>query len=281
MRQIPDFIDCHAHTNFAIYDSDRDAVIRRALKEKVWMINVGTQKDTSKKACDLTLEYFDGVYAIVGIHPIHTDKSFHNKKELGEENSSFVSKGEVWSLDNYESFFKNSKVVGIGECGLDYFHLDKDTEIKQKKTFEAQVDFANKVGKPLMLHIRNPQIFGRNAYKDAYEILKVNTGARGDIHFFSGSWEDAKLFLNIGFNISFTGVITFTRVYDEIIKNAPLDMILSETDCPYVAPIPYRGKRNEPLFVREVVKTIAEIKKEDFEKVRAQLVKNAIKLFDL
>jgi TatD DNase family protein len=135
-----------------------------------------------------------------------------------------------------------------------------------------------------MLHLRNGG--GRSAYKDAFDILNTkylihNTGLRGNLHFFAGTIEEAKPFLDAGFTFSFTGVITFARSYDEIIRYLPLDRILSETDCPYVAPAPYRGTRNEPAYVVEVVKKIAEIRGEHFKNVQAQLFKNANTLFQL
>ena len=125
-----------------------------------------------------------------------------------------------------------------------------------------------------MLHIRN-------AYKDAYDILKQNATIKGNVHFFAGTWDEAKLFLDLGFTLSFTGVITFARQYDDVIKNAPLDMLMSETDAPYVAPMPYRGKRNEPAYVIEVVKKIAEIRGEPYEKVMETLAENAVRFFHL
>ena len=143
---------------------------------------------------------------------------------------------------------------------------------RQKKIFMQHIEVANKVGKPLMCHIRN-------AYKDAADILREHAKVKGDIHFFAGTWEEAKLFLDLGFTLSFTGVITFTSDYDEVVRNTPLDMMLTETDCPYITPKPFRGKRNEPMHVREVVKAIARIKGLDEELVRAQLVANAKRVF--
>lgn len=277
--EFPKYIDIHSHANFAAYDEDREEVIKRALDNDVWMINVGTQNDTSKQAIELAEKYEKGVYAIVGIHPIHTDKSFHDKKELGEGSKEFSSRGEVFSEENYKKLAEHSKAVGIGECGLDYYRCTPETEKKQREAFSAQIALANEVKKPLMLHVRNGS--GRSAYQDALDILKSEAKVSGDFHFFAGSWDEAKEILDAGFNLSFTGVITFARDYDEVIKNTPLDRMMSETDCPYVTPAPYRGKRNEPLYVQEVVKKIAEIKGEDLDKVREKLVQNAINFFQI
>jgi len=282
---MPDYIDIHAHMNFAAYDADRPEVIRRSLDSKVWIINVGTQIDTSKYAIELAHEYDQGVYAVVGVHPVHTSKSFHDGKELGQPfdvaqgKEGFMSRGEAFDRSIYRTMAGDPKVVGIGECGLDYYRLDEESIKKQKEVFIQHIELANQVSKPLMLHIRNGE--GGNAYKDALEILKTHAKGRGDVHFFAGDYETAKQFFDLGFMISFTGVITFAKEYAEVVKNAPLDMIMSETDCPYVTPVPYRGKRNEPLHVREVVAKIASIKNLPLETVKTHLVQNAFSLFNL
>lgn len=282
------YIDIHSHVNFAAFDADREATVKRALDSHVAIINVGTQQDTSRKATWLAERYKQGVYAIVGLHPIHTDKSFHDEDEIGQGGKEFTSRGEEFDFDYYKKLAAHPKVVAIGECGLDYyrsmnneFGIRNEDEIKKKQeeVFREQIELANEVGKPLMLHVRNGS--HRSAYKDALAILTSSARVKGNFHFFAGSWDEAKKILDYGFTLSFTGVITFARNYDEVIKNTPLDRILSETDSPYVAPAPYRGKRNEPLYVHEVVKAIAHIRNEDEEKVRIQILKNAKELFDI
>jgi len=255
------YIDIHSHINFKAFNEDRDQVIERALAEDTWMINVGTQLDTSKSAVELAHKYDQGVYAIVGLHPIHTEASHYDEKELDEGGVVFTSRGEIFDKDAYLELAKDKKVVGIGECGLDYYHMNEKSIAKQKKVFIQQIKLAQEVKKPLMLHIRNNKENKKhNAYKDVIKILKDYPEVRGNVHFFAGSEADAKQFLKLGYTLSFTGVITFSHDYDEIVKNTPLDMIMSETDCPYVAPVPYRGRRNEPIYVSEIVKKIAEIK---------------------
>lgn len=274
---MPEFIDVHSHLNFAAFDADRNEAARRALEADIWVINVGTQEDTSRSAITLAEKHERGVYAIIGLHPIHTGKSFHDEKELGEGGKAFTSRGETFDATIYRSMAKHPKVVGIGECGLDYYRLEPESEKRQREAFEAQVALAKELGKPLMLHVRSGS--GRSAYRDALAILKSFAGVKGDFHFFAGGWDEAREILDCGFNLSFTGVITFASGYDEVIRNTPLDRILSETDCPYVAPAPFRGKRNEPLYVREVVKAVASIKGEDLETVKKALVSNALRLF--
>lgn len=250
-------IDAHAHLNFPDYDADREAVLTRAAEAGIGLINVGTGLETSRQVVDLA-QGRENTWATIGLHP--TDAA-----ETGES-------GEA--LAELRRLAQEPKVVAIGECGLDYFRADPSTAAKQQEMFVRQIEIANEAGKPLMLHIRN-------AYQDAYEILKTHAKVKGDTHFFAGTWDEAKLFLDLGFTLSFTGVITFARSYDEVIKNAPLDMILAETDCPYVAPIPHRGKRNEPAYVQEVVKKLAEIKGLSDEAVAAATLANTKRVFGL
>jgi TatD DNase family protein len=278
--------------NFKAFDEDRDAVIRRALENDTWIINVGTQIDTSRKAVEMANQYEEGVYAIIGLHPIHTGASFHDEKELGEGGKEFTSRGEIFDKDAYRELLKdpkaNKKIVGIGECGLDYYRCTNESIAQQKQAFIAQIEIANEFNKPLMLHIRNnPNLSAQagdkkyNAYFDALEILKEYSKVKGDVHFFAGGTEEAKVFLDFGFTLSFTGVITFTHDYDEVIRNTPLNMIMSETDSPYVTPVPYRGKRNEPSYVVEVVKKIAEIKNLPEEDVAEAIIANAKRVFGI
>ncbi len=271
---MPKYIDIHAHVNFKVFEEDHDAVIRRALDNDTWFFNVGTQIDTSRTAIKLAHRYDEGVFAVIGLHPIHTDKSFHDEQELGEGGKEFTSRGEIFDKKIYRELLKDPKVVAIGECGLDYFRVDERSIEKQKKAFIEQIELANEVKKPLMLHIRD-------AYTDTLEILKKHAKVKGVVHFFVGDIEEAKSFLDFGFMLSFTGVLTFTHDYDEVVKNTPLNMILTDTDSPYVAPVPYRGKRSEPSYVKEIVKKIAEIKGLSETEVAKAVVANAKRLFDI
>ena len=249
-----DYLDIHAHLNFPDYDEDRGEVIKNLAAKKIGVINVGTDKTSSEAVVKLAEEN-ENMWATVGAHPTDNVEDF-----------------------DYE-FFKElalkPKVVAIGECGLDYFHLEeeKDKE-QQKKLFREQIKLAKEVGKPLMLHIRD-------SYEDVLEILREEQAGPAHAHFFAGSWEVAQKFLDRGDTLSFTGVITFSNNYDEVVKNTPLDRIMAETDAPFVAPAPYRGKRNEPAYVLEVYKKIAELKGLPLEEVRTQLLANAQRVFKL
>jgi TatD DNase family protein len=274
------FFDAHTHTNFVAYDEDRDAVIARAREAGVGMNVVGTQWDTSKSAVAVA-EAHDGVWATIGLHPVHTSKSYHDANELGEGGKEFTSRGEIFDAAAYKELGKNPKVIAIGECGLDYYRLDADTKKNQQDAFIEQIELANDLKKPLMLHVRNGADTSTNAYLDTLELLKAHAKINGDVHFFAGDWNIAQQFLDLGFTLSFTGVVTFTHDYDEVVRNAPLDMILSETDAPYVTPVPHRGKRNEPVYVAEVVRAIAGIRGEEIETVRAQLLQNVRRMFGI
>lgn len=263
----PKYLDIHAHINFDDYDQDRGEVIKRSFENDVAFINVGTNKETSKESIEL-VEKYKSLSAIVGLHPIYVDF-------LGRE-------GEEFDYNFYLNLAKNQKVVGIGECGLDFFHVDNsDQEAKerQKTAFKQQLKLALEVDKPVMIHCRN-------AYTEVIKILEQvqeESGGRlkGNFHFFSGTKEDMKKILDLGFYVSFTGVITFTSQYHEIVRDFPLDKMNIETDSPYVAPLSYRGKRNEPSYVIEVAQKIAEVKGLQIEEVRDQFLKNAEKLFGL
>jgi TatD DNase family protein len=274
------YFDAHTHTNFAAYDEDREVVLARAREAGVGMNVVGTQLDTSRAAVALA-DAHEGVWATIGLHPVHTSKSFHDTKELGEGGKEFTSRGEVFDRGAYEELGRNPKVIAIGECGLDYYRLDADTKEVQRDAFIRQIELANDLKKPLMLHIRNGVDASADAYRDTIELLKAHANVRGDVHFFAGDWDTARQFLDLGFTLSFTGVVTFTRDYDEVVKNMPLDMILSETDAPYITPVPHRGRRNEPAYVIEIVRAIARIRGEDVETVRMQTLANAERVFSL
>src|SRR6202142_3814064 len=267
------YFDAHTHVNFVAYNDDREATILRARDAEVGMNVVGTQLDTSKAAVALA-EKYEHVWATIGLHPVHTAKSYHDTKELGEGGKEFTSRGEIFDMAAYEALGANPRVIAVGECGLDYYRTEENTKKIQKEAFVQQIELANKLNKPLMLHIRN-------AYDDALEILKAHAKVKGDVHFFAGDWSVAKQVLGFGFTLSFTGVLTFTHDYDEVVKNTPLNMLLSETDAPYITPVPFRGKRNEPVYVVEVVKKIAEIKNLSAEEVRQQILLNSKRVFGI
>ena len=259
---VPRFFDIHSHINDKKFDGDIVDVVKQMVDENVWTIAVGTDRRSSQLAAQISY-FYSGVFSAIGIHP--TDNP-----------------AEHFNEPYFEELAGCPKVVAVGECGLDYFRAkDESAEEKkrQKDLFEEQLEFAIKINKPLMIHCRN-------AHADMLDILASKKNEHGDklrgnIHFFSEGKETAKKYFDLGFSISFTGVLTFTNDYDEVVKYAPLEGIMSETDSPYVSPVPYRGERNEPRYVKEVVKRIAQIRGEDYEKIEKAMVDNAFRVFNI
>lgn len=278
--EIKNYIDTHAHLNLSAFNEDVADVVGRCQEQGVSVFNVGTTLQTSRRAVTLT-EQYDDCYAIIGLHPIHTVPGAHDEDEIGPCGKPFMSKGETFDAAAFRELVKrSSKVIGIGECGFDYYHTPDGSYETQEATFIAQIKLANELRLPLMIHTRGPQPgqvspTGRSVYQDVYEVLKQYAKVPFNVHFYAGTAAEAEKFFALGGTISFTGVITFAKDYAEVVRQAPLDKIHAETDCPFVAPVPHRGKRAEPWMVTEVYKKIAVIKDLDEEVVRAQLIANA------
>jgi len=275
----PKLIDVHTHVQFAAFSTDYKKVIEQALNQGVWLINSGTQKDTSEKAVRIAEDYKEGVYATVGLHPIHTESSHYDVKELGgERGGRLLTKGEIFDRDYYKNLACRPKVVAVGECGLDFYRLGEETREKQVRAFIEQIKLAFEIKKPIIIHCRD-------AYPELLDILEsynhLLLDFPGVIHFFSGEKRDAEKLLEMGFCFSFGGVVTFIEKYGEIIRKIPLEKILLETDAPYVAPVPFRGRRNEPSYIIEVARKIAEIKEMPLEEVSRRTTETALRLFNL
>ncbi len=258
------YFDIHSHLNLSPLVERQDEIIKILEEKEVGTITVGTDYETSAAAVEIA-QKSGGLFASVGFHP----------SDAGKKDFDIVRFRELAGKD---------KVVAIGECGLDYFRIDandKVTKYLQKEIFIKQIDLAIEKNLPLILHVR-PQKGTMDAYEDVLEIIEsMEVKPRGDVHFFVGSPEIAERFLKLGFYLSFTGVVTFTGDYDEVIRLAPIDRILTETDAPFVAPVPHRGKECEPWMVEEVVKKIAEIKGLDIAQAELQILENVKKLFSI
>lgn len=250
--------DTHAHLDDQDYEEDFQDVLSRMESAGIsQMTNVGYDFASSKRSLQLAQNY-DFIYAAIGIHP-------HNAEGITNE-----------VLDQLQDMAKQPKVLAWGEIGLDYYR-DLSPRSLQKDIFVRQIELANQAGLPIIIH-------NRDAHQDVLEIVKAHPPKFGGVfHCYSGSWEMAKILLNIGFYLSFAGPVTFknARHTVEVAKNAPLDRILVETDSPYLSPEPRRGKRNEPAYVREVVKKLAEIRELSLEDMAQQTMHNAEKLFGL
>ena len=249
--------DAHSHLQFPEFDKDRDEVISRIKKEGMICINVGTNQESSQGAAELT-EKYEGFFAGVGLHPIDINR-------------------EKFNEGFYEKLINLPKVLAIGECGLD--EKATSSKEKQKEIFSEQIKLAIQSDKPLIIHCREAHNEVINILESYF--LKSESQNNGVIHFFSGTIENAEKYLNLDFYLSFSGIITYSNQYDELIKFLPLNRILAETDSPFAAPLPYRGQRNEPIYVKEIVKKLAEIKNISFEQMSEITFENARKLFKI
>lgn len=269
-------IDIHAHVNFKAFADDAEAVIRDSLKSGVGMFNVGTQLKTSQRAVELAERFADQpVWAVVGQHPIHTGR-------FDFDRAAFLE------------LAKHPHVVAIGECGLDYYRLGQfyddanedagpppvrsmypaEHKRLQREIFSQQIAIAKQVQKPLMVHCRE-------AYADVAAMLQEAGSPPFDVHCFTGTWADAKPLLDLDGYLSFTGIITFPKSdrVQEVVKKMPLDRLMVETDCPYLAPVPFRGKRNLPQYVEYVGRRVAEIRSLSVEAINTKTTENTRRLF--
>ncbi|MCX3067922.1 MAG: TatD family hydrolase [Cetobacterium sp.] len=246
-------VDTHCHLDNEKFDEDRLEVIERIKENLEFCVNIGYDLASSKKSLELAKEY-DFIYAVIGVHPIDiAEYSEEVEKEL-------------------EILGKNPKVVAIGEIGLDYHWMTEPKEVQQER-FKRQLELAERLNKPVVVHTRD-------AMEDTVNILKEYPNITGVIHCYPGSLETAKQLVD-RFYLGIGGTLTFknSKKAVEVVKDIPLDRIVIETDCPYLTPEPFRGKRNEPIYVEYVAKKIAEIKEISVEDVTKVTTENAKKLY--
>jgi len=270
----PKYFDAHTHLNMQ-FENDWREVGKRAIENGVWFVNVGADLVSSQKAIEQAEYLGDQGFATVGLHPTE------NKAE---------------DFSKIVELAKNRHVVAIGECGLEYFRLPDSAKssvvAKQRELFKKHIELALELDKPLMIHCRSSAHNNSDAYNDVWEILKSylpyfakasqsKQKLRFCLHFFVGNWALAQKFLDMGGYLSFTGVITFADQYDEVITKMSLDRIMAETDAPFVAPVPYRGQRNEPAYIQFVAERIADLRPEPREEVLTVLVQNAKRFYNL
>ena len=264
------YIDIHSHPHFSDFDKDREQLFDRMRELGVGTIAIGTGKATSAKVLELARKH-EFIWASIGQHPT----------EQEEFDESFYR--EILEND------KERQIVAIGECGLDYFRMDARDESerkRQKRLFESQIALAVEFGLPLILHIRS-SANRSDAHDDAYEILKEWKGRHSELHlhmhFFTGGVELAEKFLELDASFGIPGVVTFKSAHDlhGAVTIIPRDKILLESDAPYAAPVPHRGKRNEPTFVSFTLEKIAELRGDDKEALRKQILKNSQKYFQI
>lgn len=246
-------VDTHCHVFWEYYE-DLEQVITRAKDKGVGALIVnGYDMSSNKEVLELVKKY-DIVYGALGIQPENLD-------ELSDENISFI-----------EEHINDDKIVAVGEIGLDY-HYDLDKE-RQKDLFKRQLDIARKYNKPVIVH-------SRDCIQETYDILKMYN-IKGIMHCYSGSVEMAKKFVEIGFFLGIGGISTFKnyRKVVEVIKNIPIEYILLETDCPYLTPEPYRGKRNEPAYIPLILERICSLKSLNYKDAEEVMTSSILRLFD-
>ncbi|MGC8976664.1 MAG: TatD family hydrolase [Candidatus Ratteibacteria bacterium] len=252
------YFDTHCHLDFEQFDKDRNQVIERAKSQNVeYILNVGTDIESSKKVIEIA-ENYDFIFASVGIHPLD------------------VSEYSIEHLKEIEKLLSNKKVIAVGETGLDYYY-SKENKEKQKEFFIAQVEIAGNNNLPLIIHQRESK-------NDLIELIeKIKLPEKVVFHCFGGDIELAKYCEKRGFFISFTGILTFKNAKNvkEVARIYPFDKIMVETDAPFLAPEPLRGKRNEPFMVKYIVEEIAKIKDKDKEEVSYIIFKNSLKFFNI
>lgn len=253
------FIDSHAHLDDDRFDLDRDILIKNLKDNKIELVlNIGADLETSLASIDLA-EKYENIYATVGVHP-------HSAKYFTEE-----------TYEKFKELAAHKKLVAIGEIGLDFYYDNSPRDV-QRQVFRRQLELAKEVNLPVVIH-------SREATKESFDILKEASkeGVKGVLHSFSGSVEIAREYIKLGYYISIGGPVTFknARVVKEVAKEVPLEYMLIETDCPYLTPEPYRGKRNEPMYVRYAAEKIAEIKGVTLEEVAKATSDNVYKLFNI
>lgn len=258
-------IDTHCHPQMGDYDGDRPEMIQRSLDAGTGLIAIGTTITDSLAGLRLAEQYpHDPVWAAIGVHPTDEDIEDVNVEDLA-------------------ALLPNAKIVGIGECGLDYFRLapDEDRQL-QIDLFEQHVLLAQQTNLPLIIHCRDKNgMFG--AYDDVYAILTRHRVDRFVMHCFSGDWVQAEKFLALGGMLSFTGIVTFPKseMMQDVVRRTPLDRMMVETDAPFLAPVPHRGKRNEPAYVDFVAKQVADLRGTTVEDIATATTANARRFFGL
>ncbi|HUT21930.1 MAG TPA: TatD family hydrolase [Candidatus Bipolaricaulota bacterium] len=276
-------IDTHSHVNFKAFDKDRGEVMARAKEKKTAMINVGSNFSTSQKAVELA-DARPNVFAAIGLHPVHLFEQIFE-----EEGEKIKTSAENFDFAGFELLAGRSECVAIGETGLDYYHLNSRVSVAEQKETQKNLlidhlELANGLHLPVILHCRGSQNSPKDAYVDLIEILKKHeVKGLGVLHCFAGDWQVAKEFLDLGFYLGFTGIITYSKSLEllEVVSKMPEDKILSETDCPYLTPAPYRGQRNEPIFVEYIIEKISALRKIEYVEAAELTFQNAKRLFNL
>ena len=278
------YIDTHAHLNMSYFKEDADQVIQNTLSENTWLINVGADYKTSRRALDYANKYEKGVYAAVGLHPMH----LYKYRAQGDD-YDFHTRGEEFNYDAYEKLASFEKVVAVGEIGLDYYHMDigheaEEIKLTQQAVFKEQLLLARRLDLPVIIHCRqahDDMVAVLKGFRKEHRDLIPKDRPWGVLHCFSGDEDLAWQYFGMGMLVSFTGLITFSQQWDDLIRKLPTDKFMIETDCPFMTPEPFRGQRNEPLYVKYVAQRIGELKNltaERIGEITAQTARNFFRI---
>jgi TatD DNase family protein len=274
---MPFLIDTHAHLDADIYRRELDIVVKHALDDGIWVITVGSDLESSRRAIEIAERHPQGVFAAVGLHPLRVPGGVKAEDKLVD-------------MDKFHELARHPKVVALGETGLDHHDLPRSTKAdpkaaladrtkeSQRKVFSAFLELSRELRLPLILHCRE-------AHDEMLEMLetwdKATRGfdARGVVHCFSGDWKQARRYFNLDFLVSFTGLVTHAHYQAETIKKAPPSRIAVESDCPYLTPTPWSIRRNEPGYVKGVAAALAGIRGVTTEQLAKETTQNALKVF--
>ncbi|HTM68810.1 MAG TPA: TatD family hydrolase [Candidatus Binatia bacterium] len=273
---MPRYIDTHCHLDSEIYARDLDIVVKHALDEGVWIVTLGSDYESSKKAIEIAERYPEGVFAAVGLHP----------KKVGDD---MLADDKLLDVGKFAELAAHPKVVALGETGLDYgdmpedkrdpkAHLAEQRRLNQKKVFGRFLDLSRELRLPLLIHCRE-------AHDDMLRMLdnwdKTTRGfdSRGIVHCFSGSWREARKYYNLDFLVSVTGIVTHGAYQSEVIKKSPASRLVVESDCPFLTPVPWAIRRNEPSYLPTVADGVAAMRGEPPGQFAAETTHNALKVF--
>jgi len=275
---MPRFIDTHSHLDSPIYERDLDVVVRHALDEDVWTVTLGSDYASSLRAVEIAERYPRGVYAAVGLHPLKV-----SAEELAED--------KLLDLEKFHELARHPKVVALGECGLDFIDLPEGPrrgaqaqfaeriKVNQKKVMAKFLQLSEELRLPLLLHCRE-------AHDEMLDLLetwdKTSRGfdCRGIVHCYSGNWRQARRYFNVDFMLSFTGIMTHGAYQMEVIRKAPLQRLVLESDCPHLTPVPWSIRRNEPGYLPVVASALAGLRGIDIGQLSKAATANTLKVLN-
>lgn len=273
---MPFLIDTHAHLDADIYKNDLDIVVKHALEDGVWIVTIGNDYASSKRAVEIAERYPDGVFAAVGIHPLNIK-------------GDVTADDKLLDLEKFFALARHPKVVAIGETGLDFHDLPpagrrdsnaaKSEKIRgnQKKVFGRFLELSKELRLPILLHCRDAES-EMLAMLEVWDKMTPGFDARGIVHCFSGDWKTARRFFALNFAVSVTGIMSQGHYQTELIRKSPLAKLVLESDCPFLTAIPWSIRRNEPGYLSIVAATVAGIRGQTVAEIAAQTTENTMKI---